>query len=369
MVFKSLKIGKYTIEKPIVQGGMGVGISWDQLAGNVSLEGGLGVISAVGTGVYKNRKYLEEKEMVGKEHRPLEATNFYCARALEHIFANAREICGDKPLACNVLYAQSEYDRVVQDACKAGADIIITGAGLPLTMPEAAKDYPDVALVPIVSTAKALRILCRRWKKTHNRLPDAVVVEGPLSGGHQGFKYDECFLPENQLEEILPPVVEEAKNWGDIPVIAAGGVWDHDDIVKIMELGAAAVQMGTRFIGTVECDTSEVMKKVIVDSTEDAIKLFKSPVGYPARGVKTNLHKSIEEGTAPKIACISNCVAPCERGKEAKVVGYCIADRLSDAYDGLIDTGLFFTGSNGYRLNEIITVKELMDKLMNGEDT
>ncbi len=366
MELKSFKIGKYTIEKPIIQGGMGVGISWDQLAGNVSKEGGLGVISAVGTGVYKNRAYVDKT--VGKEERPLEAINFYSYPALKKIFENAREICGDKPLAANILYAQSEYDRVVQDACKAGADIIITGAGLPLTMPDAAKEYPDVALVPIVSTAKALRILCRRWEKTHNRLPDAVIVEGPLSGGHQGFKYDECFMDENQLEVILPPVVEEAKNWGDIPVIAAGGVWNHDDIVKMLELGASAVQMGTRFIGTVECDASDVMKNVIINSTKDTIKLFKSPVGYPARGVKTNLHKSIEEGTAPKVACISNCVAPCNRGEEAKVVGYCIADRLSDAYDGLLETGLFFTGSNGYRLNEIITVKELINKLMYGED-
>ena len=366
MEFKSFKIGKYTIEKPIVQGGMGVGISWDQLAGNVSLEGGLGVISSVGTGIYHNREYADK---VLKDARPSEADNFYSKKALHAIFENARKICGDRPLACNVLYASSDYDRITRDACEAGADMIITGAGLPLTMPEATKDYPDVALIPIVSTAKALRILCRRWKKTHNRLPDAVIVEGPLSGGHQGFKYEECFLPENQLEVILPPVVEEAKNWGNIPVIAAGGVWDHDDIVKMMELGASAVQMGTRFIGTVECDASDVMKQVIIDSTEDTIKLFKSPVGYPARGVKTNLHKSIEEGTAPKVACISNCVAPCHRGEEAKIVGYCIADRLSDAYDGLIDTGLFFTGSNGCRLNEIITVKELMNKLMHGEES
>ncbi|WP_295418586.1 nitronate monooxygenase [Sulfurovum sp.] len=368
MRFKSFKIGKYIIEKPIIQGGMGVGISWDQLAGSVSKEGGLGVISAVGTGVYKKRKYLHDNEMVGKEHRPLEAINFYSYEALEHIFENARKICGDKPLAANVLYAQSEYDRVVQDACKAGANIIITGAGLPLTMPEAAKDYPDVALVPIVSTAKALRILCRRWKKTHNRLPDAVIVEGPLSGGHQGFKYEECFLPENQLEAILPPVVEEAKNWGSMPIIAAGGVWNHDDIVKMMELGADAVQMGTRFIGTAECDASQTFKEVIIGAKEEDIKLFKSPVGYPARGVKTKLHESIEKGTAPKVACISNCVTPCHRGEEAKIVGYCIADRLTDAYDGLIDTGLFFTGANGYRLKEIITVKKLMHKLMEGED-
>lgn len=365
MKLKPFKIGKYTIEKPIIQGGMGVGISWDQLAGSVSKEGGLGVISSVGTGNYANRKYSDK---VLKDNRPSEANNFYSAKALKVIFENAREICGDKPLACNVLYASVGYDQIVKDACEAGADIIITGAGLPLTMPEATKEYPDVALVPIVSTAKAMRILCRRWQKTHNRLPDAVIVEGPLSGGHQGFKYDECFLPENQLEEILPAVVEEAKNWGDIPVIAAGGIWDHDDIVKMIELGASAVQMGTRFIGTKECDASDNFKKVILDAKEEDIVLLKSPVGYPARGVKTNLQKMIEEHTAPKIACVSNCVSPCHRGVEAKQVGYCIADRLSDAYDGKLDTGLFFTGSNGYRLNEIITVKELMDKLMEGEN-
>ena len=367
MAFKSFKIGKYTIEKPIIQGGMGVGISWDQLAGNVSKEGGLGVISAVGTGVYKKRAYTAKT--VGKEKRPLEAINFYSYEALEKIFTNARKICGDAPIAANVLYAQSEYNRVVEDACKAGANMIITGAGLPLTMPEATKNYPEVALVPIVSTAKALRILCRRWKKTHNRLPDAVIVEGPLSGGHQGFKYDECFMPENKLENILPPVVEEAKNWGSMPIIAAGGVWDHNDIVKMMELGADGVQMGTRFIGTIECDASQTMKDIIIEAGENDIKLFKSPVGYPARGVKTQLHEDIEKGTAPKVACISNCVAPCNRGEEAKIVGYCIADRLSDAYDGIAQSGLFFTGANGYRLQEIITVKALIDKLMNGEDS
>ena len=364
MELKSFKIGKHTIEKPIIQGGMGVGISWDQLAGTVSLEGGLGVISAVGTGVYNNREF--SKKTVNS--RPHSELNFYSKDALVQIFKNARKICGDRPLACNVLYAQSGYNQTVADACEAGADMIITGAGLPLTMPEAAKDYPDVALIPIVSTAKALRILCRRWKKTHNRLPDAVIVEGPLSGGHQGFKYDECFLEENQLENILPPVVEEAKNWGSMPVIAAGGVWNHEDIVKMIELGADAVQMGTRFIGTIECDASQVMKEMIIAAGEEDIKLFKSPVGYPARGVKSQLHANIEAGTAPKVACISNCVAPCNRGVEAKVVGYCIADRLSDAYDGIAESGLFFTGANGYKLNEIITVKELMEKLVHGED-
>ncbi len=365
MGFQGFTIGKYAIKKPIVQGGMGVGVSWDQLAGTVSAEGGLGVVSAVGTGIYENRAYADKLMADG---RPYEAENFYSRKALFKIFENARKICGDAPLACNILYAMNDYDRIVEDACAAGANIIITGAGLPLTMPEAAKDYPDVALVPIVSTAKALRILCRRWEKTHGRLPDAVIVEGPLSGGHQGFKHDECFLPENQLEAILPPVVEEAKKWGDIPVLAAGGVWDHDDIVRMMELGADGVQMGTRFIGTHECDASDAFKKVILESTEDRIKLVKSPVGYPARSVQTNLQKMVAEGTAPKIACISNCVSPCHRGVEAKAVGYCIADRLSDAADGMVDSGLFFTGSNGYRLNEVISVHALMQKLMEGEE-
>ena len=274
MELKSFKIGKYTIEKPIVQGGMGVGISWDRLAGNVSKEGALGVISSVGTGVYKNREFTAH---VAKNGQPIEADNFYSGEVLKVIFENARKICGDKPLACNVLYASSDYDRIVKDACEAGADMIITGAGLPLTMPEAAKEYPDVALIPIVSTAKALRILCRRWKKTHNRLPDAVIVEGPLSGGHQGFKYEECFLPENQLEVILPPVIEEAKNWGSMPVIAAGGIWDHDDIVKMMELGADAVQMGTRFIGTFECDAHENFKQVILDPKKENNNIINTP--------------------------------------------------------------------------------------------
>ncbi|MDD5202650.1 MAG: nitronate monooxygenase, partial [Sulfurimonas sp.] len=169
MSFKSLKIGEYVIEKPIVQGGMGVGISWDQLAGNVSKEGGLGVISAVGTGYYENK--IHSKRLVAD--RPLDAANFYSKEGFEAIIKNARKICGDKPLAANILYAINDYGRVVTDACEAGINIIITGAGLPTNMPEFTADYPDVALVPIVSSAKALKIICKRWQMRYNRLPDA----------------------------------------------------------------------------------------------------------------------------------------------------------------------------------------------------
>jgi nitronate monooxygenase len=363
MAFKSLKIGKHIIDIPIVQGGMGVGISWDKLAGNVSKEGGLGVISSVGTGYYENKAYVQR--LVAE--RPLEVQNFYSKDALFKIFENARKICGDKPLACNVLYAINDYGRVVTDACEAGANIIITGAGLPTNMPEFTADYPDVALVPIVSSAKALKIICKRWEKRYGRLPDAVILEGPKSGGHQGFTYEQCALDENQLENLVKPVVEEAALWGGMPVIAAGGVWDKADIEEMLSLGASGVQMGTRFIGTHECDAHSNFKDVLLGAKEEDIILMGSPVGYPARGVRTNLTGLVERREGPAIKCISNCVAPCHRGVEAKEVGFCIADRLSDAYEGNLELGLFFSGTNGYRITEIISVKELMKKLTEGE--
>lgn len=363
MSFKSLKIGKHTIQHPVVQGGMGVGISWDKLAGTVSHEGGLGVISAVGTGYYEDKAYV--KKLVS--NRPLSEVNFYSSEGFKKIISNARKICGDKPLAANILYAINDYGRVVRDACEGGIDIIITGAGLPTNMPEFTEGYPDVALVPIVSSAKALKIICKRWQKRYNRLPDAVVVEGPKSGGHQGFTYEQCKLEENQLENIVGPVVEEAALWGDIPVIAAGGIWDKSDIELMISLGASGVQMGTRFIGTHECDAHQNFKDVLLNAKEEDIKLMSSPVGYPAQGIVTNLTRLVEKREGPAIKCISNCVAPCNRGEEAKKVGYCIADRLSDAYLGNTETGLFFSGTNGYRIDKIISVKELMNKLIQGE--
>ncbi|MCG3659571.1 nitronate monooxygenase [Aliarcobacter butzleri] len=343
---------------------MGVGISWDQLAGTVSLEGGLGVISAVGTGYYKN---LSEKvHIITKRDKPKDVINFYSKDALKEIFDNARKICGKLPLACNILYAINDYGRVVKDACEAGANIIITGAGIPTNMPEFTKDFPDVALVPIVSSARALKLICKKWQR-YNKIPDAVIVEGPLSGGHQGFKYEDCYKEEFQLENIVPPVIEEAKNWGNIPVIAAGGIWDKKDIDKFLALGCVGVQMATRFIGTFECDADAKFKQVLLNAKKDDIQLMKSPVGLPARGVRTNLQFSIENHTAPKVQCVSNCVAPCNRGHEAKIVGYCIADRLGAAYQGDVETGLFFSGSNGYKIDKIISVKELMEKLVKGE--
>ena len=363
MELKPLKIGKYEIKYPIFQGGMGLGISWDKLAGNVSLEGGLGIISSVGTGYYENRKFID-KELNAK---PFGSENFYSTRGLRAVIENARKICGDLPLGVNIMYAANDYARVVKDACEAGINIIVSGAGLPTNLPEFTQNFKEIALVPIVSSAKALKIICKRWLQRYERLPDAVVLEGPLSGGHQGFTYEQCLDPEFSLFNLIPQVKAEIKEWGDFPLIAAGGIWDKNDIEKAISLGANGVQMGTRFIGTHECDADIGFKEVLLAAEEKDIELIKSPVGYPARGIRTNLINLVDKRMGPKIQCISNCVSPCQRGKEAKQVGYCIADRLFDAYSGKKESGLFFTGANGYRLKELISVKELMHKLVHGE--
>ncbi len=363
MELKPLKIGKYEIKYPIFQGGMGLGISWDKLAGNVSLEGGLGIISSVGTGYYENRKFIN-KELNAK---PFGSENFYSTRGLRAIIENARKICGDLPLGVNIMYAANDYARVVKDACEAGINIIVSGAGLPTNLPEFTQNFKEVALVPIISSAKALKIICKRWLQRYDRLPDAVVLEGPLSGGHQGFTYEQCLDPEFSLFNLIPQVKAEIKEWGDFPLIAAGGIWDKSDIEKAISLGADGVQMGTRFIGTHECDADIGFKEVILAAEEKDIELIKSPVGYPARGIRTNLINLVEKRMGPKIQCISNCVSPCQRGKGAKEVGYCIADRLFDSFSGKKETGLFFTGANGYKLKELISVKELMHKLVHGE--
>jgi nitronate monooxygenase len=361
-MLKTMKIKDLVIKNPIIQGGMGLGISWDKLAGNVSKNGALGVISTVGTGYYKNGEFANYVA-----NRPKQTEHFYSKESLKNIISSAREICGDAPLAANVLYASNDYGRIVKDACELGFNAIITGAGLPTSMPEYTKGYEHIALIPIVSSGKALRIICKRWTQRYDRLPDAVIVEGPKSGGHQGFTYEQCQMPEYQLENILPSVVEEAKNWGSMPIIAAGGVWDKNDIETMMSLGASGVQMGTRFIGTYECDADENFKDVLLKAEEKDIRLVKSPVGYPARAIESNLLDLVEKREGPKIKCVSNCVAPCHSGVEARAVGYCIADRLADAYNGKKDSGLFFSGSNGYRLKKLISVEELIKKLVNGE--
>lgn len=364
--WKPLQIGKYTIPVPIVQGGMGVGLSWDQLAGTVAKYGALGTISAVGTGYYQNGKYAGK--MV--KGRPVQPENLNPPQALQEIFTNARKICGEAPLACNILYALNNYGQIVRDACEAGANMIVTGAGLPLDLPEFTKAYPDVALIPIVSSARALKIICKRWLKRYNRLPDAIVLEGPLSGGHLGFSKEQITDPAFCLEALLPEVVATRNEFGDFPVIAAGGIWTKADIERMLALGADGVQIATRFIGTFECDASLAQKQALIDATAEDITIIDSPVGHPGRALKSELFRRIESNDAPRIACVSNCVAPCERGTGARKVGFCIADRLSDTQFAEDPTlGLYFTGAYGYRLEKLQTVKSVLAELTGNDAT
>ena len=353
----SLTIRNITVKLPIIQGGMGVGVSWDSLAGAVARAGAMGTVSSVGTG------YWNTKAVRTINGRPLKPVNFHHSENLKAILKSAKEKAeGKGAIGVNILCALTDYERQVRDSVEAGAQYIISGAGLPLRLPEYV-GKADVALIPIVSSPRVVDLLCRRWKR-HGRLPDAIVLEGPKSGGHQGFTYEQCLDPAFQLEVLTPPVLKTCKSWGNIPLIVAGGIWDRQDIDRYLDMGVSAVQIATRFIGTYECDASDLFKRVIIDSKKQDIRLIKSPVGYPARGVVTTpLVQRVLSGVRPKIPCISNCIEPCDHGKESNKVGYCIADALGDSQKGVYDTGLFFSGSNGYRIRRLQSVQDVMDKL------
>ena len=353
----SLRIRNLQVPYPIIQGGMGIGVSWDHLAGSVARSGCVGIVSAIGTG------YRYPGLAKTRSGRPDQPENLQSTEALRRILHDALATAqGHGAVGVNVMVAINDYQRVVRESVEAGAQIIISGAGLPLALPEFVGDR-DVALVPIVSSARALKLICKTWDRKYHRRPDAVVLEGPESGGHQGFSLEQCTDPAYALDALLPSVVQERDQWGDFPVIAAGGVWDRGDIDRLMAAGAGGVQMGTRFIGTFECDAHSNFKEVILQSSKATIALHGSPVGMPARGVMTALHRRIVDGTAPRIRCISNCLAPCEHGKGAIKAGYCIADCLGDSRGGDKESGLFFTGSSGWRLDELIPVRDLVGEI------
>ncbi len=353
-----LKIRNFTLKYPIIQGGMGVGVSWDRLAGAVAHTGCAGTVSSAGTGYWNTR----EVRLING--RPLKPVNFHHSENYKAIIRKAIERSeGNGVVGVNILCALTDYERQVKDSVEAGARYIISGAGLPLRLPEFAGNA-DVALIPIVSSPRVVDLICKRWKRS-GRLPDAIVLEGPKSGGHQGYTYEQCFQPEYQLENMTPAVLKSCKAWGNIPLIVAGGIWDKKDIDLFMDMGCSGVQVATRFIGTHECDASDVFKRVILNAQQKDIRLLKSPVGYPARGVITTpLVQRVMAGVRPKIPCISNCVTPCDHGKESNKVGYCIADSLGDSWSGYLETGLFFTGSNGYRVTRLQSVQELIEKLI-----
>lgn len=353
----SLKIRDFEVPYPIFQGGMGVGVSWERLAGAAAATGIVGLVSAIGTG-YRHPDLIQLAQ-----GRPVGPENINSGPSLRRIMGAAMENAGAQGIVgVNILCAINGYEQVVRDAIAAGTRVVVSGAGLPMALPDYAANS-NAALVPIVSSDRALKLICKSWQRKFNRLPDAVVLEGPESGGHQGFSVEQCGDPAYSLDALLGPVLEERNRWGTFPVIAAGGVWDRADIERLMAAGAEGVQIGTRFIGTFECDASMAFKTTVLQANKDDIALVKSPVGMPARAVQTELQRRILRGEAPAVRCISDCVAPCVHGDGARRVGYCIADRLNDARIGNTDTGLFFTGSNGCRLEDYLPVQELVEEL------
>ena len=352
-----LRIRNLNLSYPIQQGGMGVGVSWEGLAGAVARQGCVGLVSAIGTGYHPSAK---TPRRLG---RPDGTASLNPPEVLGEIIRSALGRAGGHgAVGVNILCAIEGYEATVRASVAAGAQLIVSGAGLPLALPDYVGDA-DVALVPIVSSARALGVICRQWQRKHGRLPDAVVLEGPESGGHQGFTEEQCGDSAFKLENLLPGVLAERDKWGDFPLLVAGGIWDRGDIQRFLSLGASGVQMGTRFIGTFECDAHIHFKETILNAHPEDIVLMKSPVGMPARGIRTSLQSRIEAGTAPQVRCVSRCLTPCEQGKGASKAGYCIADRLADAWHGDRDSGLFFSGSNGARLNEILSVRDLIEEL------
>jgi NAD(P)H-dependent flavin oxidoreductase YrpB (nitropropane dioxygenase family) len=346
-----LKIKDMVLDIPIIQGGMGIGVSLGNLAGAVMAQGGMGTISAAHPGY--NRAEFHKKSLVSN----LEEFAVEIKKAKK--LARGKGI-----LAVNIMVASSTYVELVKQAVKNKVDAIVSGAGLPLELPALVKGS-DVAIAPIVSSGRAAAVICRSWQRKHHVLPDFIVVEGPDAGGHLGFTEQSLVDGTHQdlmaiLQDVEAAVKPFAENVGrPIPIFVAGGVYTGCDIAKYVKAGAAGVQMGTRFIGTHECDASDEYKQQFLDAQSTDIVLTKSPAGLPGRAMNNWLVKRVAQGRIPPKWCV-NCLQTCD----PKNTPYCISEALINAVTDKADEGLIFTGTNGWRINDIRSVKEVVDELM-----
>ena len=346
-----LAIKDKILDVPIIQGGMGVGVSLGKLAGAVMAQGGMGCISAANPG-FMHPEFREKSLVANLEQFAAE-------------IKKAREIAkGRGLLAVNIMVASSTYVESVAQAVKSKADVIVSGAGLPLELPALVKGS-DIAIAPIVSSGRAATVICRSWLRKHDVLPDFIVVEGAEAGGHLGFSKEE--LTEGSyksLMEILQDVIEAVKPFAEIaaraiPIFVAGGIYTGQNMADYVKAGAAGVQLGTRFIGTHECDATDEYKQQFLNATVDDIVLIKSPAGLPGRAINNPF---VKRATAERIApnwCI-NCLQTCKPNETP----YCISEALINAVTQKADEGLIFTGTNGWRINEIRSVKEVIDELI-----
>lgn len=375
---KPLVIGALTARRPVIQGGMGVGISLSSLAGAVAKAGGIGIISTAQIG-FRNPEFMKN---------PLEAN----LKAIHSEFTKAREIAPEGVLGFNIMAATKEYGRYVMEAVRAGADVIISGAGLPVDMPkfvaeaEAKLRFGDVLepgiyekrrtmLAPIVSSIKSAMVICRMWDRKYKTAPDFVVIEGPCAGGHLGFSREQLTeygadtdsvsvtYKQSVYEEEIRGIIITIKEFADkykkkIPVITAGGVFDHRDVLRQLELGADGVQAATRFVTTEECDAPMAYKQAYLDAEEKDIVIVKSPVGMPGRAIKNEFLARVREERLPVTRCFQ-CLERCNPAETP----YCITRALIHAAEGNIKEALLFCGSNAFRCNQIETVPKVMKEL------
>jgi len=351
----SLKIGRYTVPYPLIQGGMGVRISGASLAGHVAKSGGIGIIAAAGVGL--NSPHYD-------------GSNFFKADplALQDEIRKAYEIAPDGVVGVNCMVAVSNYDEMVQAACAAGAKVVISGAGLPTNLPGLTADWPEVALVPIVSSVKAAELIARKWVKGYDRLPDAVVVEDPdTAGGHLGEKLENIGSGEYDQYATVRGVKAYFKEAfeADIPVIAAGGIWDRADLLNALEQGADGVQMASRFVCTEECDADPAFKQAYLDCTQEDIGLIMSPAGLPGRAIRGNIEQVAARDERLGTICPSGCLKKCTYKTSQE--RFCIVHALDRAQRGDVETGLVFCGSNAWKADRITTVQEIFNELFNLE--
>lgn len=345
-------MGDLRIPVPIVQGGMGIGVSGRRLAVAVAEEGGVGVISAVGLG------YLGISRTITAE--PGEHPNLTILR--QEIRQARQQTKG--VLGVNIMVAITEFAQTAKVAIEEGIDIIFAGAGLPLTLPEQLTEGARTKLVPIVSSAKAARLIAKRWMSKYDYVPDAFVLEGPKAGGHLGFSAEQIEDPAFQLETLLPQVAAEASQLEQavgrqIPVIAAGGVYDGADIHQMLNLGASAVQMATRFVATEECDAAQAFKEAYLNCRKEDIGIIESPVGLPGRAILNQFLADCKAGRKQPKICARHCITTCKETESP----YCISQALLNAVHGRLEEGFAFIGANGYRIEQILTVPALMNEL------
>ena len=348
MEIKPLKIGNLTIPIPIIQGGMGVGVSLSNLSSAVTNAGGLGVISSVQIG-YKDKDFIKD---------PLSAN----LRALKREILAAKEKCKNGIIGLNVMVATTNYSETIKTAIEAGIDIIISGAGLPTKLPELVKGT-QVKIAPIVSSLKAAKVILKLWDKHYNTTADMVIIEGPKAGGHLGFSENNLENESLHFEDTVKDIIGEVSTYSNkfnknIPVIVAGGIYSAEDIAKYLNIGANGVQMATRFVATEECDASRAFKEAYVNCKKEDITIVKSPVGMPGRAINNDFVKHTKEKRLPVKHCF-NCLTPCNPAQTP----YCISNALINAVKGNLDDALIFCGENAYKVDKITTVQDIFTEL------